>query len=513
MRNRGEHRRHRDVGGRRSAHPTHPLRLRSPAQLRLSSSPAVGGWAFTPSRVVPRVVHWPCGKARGGELGRGGGLANRGEDAADGLRVGDEGDGLHRGATARAGGDVELVDPGEQTRKGHSASASRVCAGRGRRPTGVVGNSDGRGAQRRRGRREGVDLVDAAVQFGERFDLSAQSCARGEDAAVANLVDAGRGDQSGEALAELGAREDDVGGAVGPAAPELEREPAVGETLEAMVGDGRPAHVAEDALALLASLRGDGDAGVEIETEAGLGAVGFVVVTAVTAVATTDGIGQRAEAEGCLAGPQAGSEQAADGGGIAGGEEGLLLGESVEVEVDVTVDAGERETALAETFLEAEAGVPGDSDEVAADGRWEGVPAELSVVAQGKNAVRGERVEVKVEVGGTAKTLDPDDRPGEGLGGRKAERAVGGETPPAEEAVGEVADEAGEEAGVVGEEVPQRWGEREDPLPGGDVWDKVVDDEGRNVGSAASHAGGAEAAALAREGDESVEAAAALSRR
>lgn len=178
-------------------------------------------------------------------------------------------------------------------------------------------------------------------------------------------MDALRRHERRQTLAQLGAREDDVGGAIGPGASQLEGITTVGEPLQAAIGDGRTAHVAQDALALLAAASGDGDRGVEVEAEAGVGA-GTIAVGLVR----QRGVNGRAEPEGGFASALPGGEDAADGGGIAGGEQGLTLGEGVEV--DVAVNAGKGEAAPAESFLEAEADVPGDGALVASGRRGGG---------------------------------------------------------------------------------------------------------------------------------------------
>ena len=63
------------------------------------------------------------------------------------------------------------------------------------------------------------------------------------------------------------------------------------------------------------------------------------------------------------------------------------------------------------------------------------------------------------------------------------------------------------ERGVVGEAIAEREGQREHPLPHGDLRQDPIHQVGGCVGHTPPAAGGTEAAALAREGDDAVQAA------
>ena len=80
-----------------------------------------------------------------------------------------------------------------------------------------------------------------------------------------DLTDALGWHEGGQALAQLHAGDDDVSGAVGPGPSQLEGATAVGEYLQAAIGDRWPAQVTQDALALFAAVIGDRNGGVEGE--------------------------------------------------------------------------------------------------------------------------------------------------------------------------------------------------------------------------------------------------------
>jgi len=78
-------------------------------------------------------------------------------------------------------------------------------------------------------------------------------------------------DQSAEALNQRLRAVDDVRGAVGEGALEAEGDAAVGQDLEAVVGERRSRDVPDEPLERVASARGDRHPGVEVEApEAGL---------------------------------------------------------------------------------------------------------------------------------------------------------------------------------------------------------------------------------------------------
>ncbi len=71
----------------------------------------------------------------------------------------------------------------------------------------------------------------------------------------------------------------------------------------------------------------------------------------------------------------------------------------------------------------------------------------------------------------------------------------------------EGAQDLAREPRIPGAAIAKRIGQREHPLPDRDLGQHPIDEMGRGVGHAAAAAGGAEAAAFAREGDQAVVAA------
>jgi hypothetical protein len=77
------------------------------------------------------------------------------------------------------------------------------------------------------------------------------------------------------------------------------------------------------------------------------------------------------------------------------------------------------------------------------------------------------------------------------------------------QAAGEGGEQLAGEGGVVGSSVAQPVGQREHPLAQGHGWDHVVDEVLGELRHPLAAAGGAEAPAFARKGDQAVEAAGA----
>ena len=97
-------------------------------------------------------------------------------------------------------------------------------------------------------------------------------------------------------------------------------------------------------------------------------------------------------------------------------------------------------------------------------------------------------------------TIDRHAAPGSSDGAALAgAAAVGGE-----DLEHEPAQDRGREAGIEGEAVAQGERKRQDPLAYGDLGEDPVDEVGGGIGHAATAAGGAEPAPLAREGDEAI---------
>jgi uncharacterized protein (DUF697 family) len=111
-------------------------------------------------------------------------------------------------------------------------------------------------------------------------------------------------------------------------------------------------------------------------------------------------------------------------------------------------------------------------------------------------------VEVEIQVHRGAEALE--ERDGAALVAALAELASHAPAGLGEQRTQERAQDLAGEAGVVGAAVAQRVGEGEHPLADRHLGEHAVDEMRRGVGHAASAAGGAEAAPLAREGDEAL---------
>ena len=94
-------------------------------------------------------------------------------------------------------------------------------------------------------------VLAAGVRRHARHDSAALARGRAKDPVVANEVEARRGDEGNESLDELPGLEDDVGRAVAPAVLQAVQEPPALEAREALRRDGRPGHVAAEALEAL----------------------------------------------------------------------------------------------------------------------------------------------------------------------------------------------------------------------------------------------------------------------
>jgi len=121
------------------------------------------------------------------------------------------------------------------------------------------------------------------------------------------------------------------------------------------------------------------------------------------------------------------------------------------------------------------------------------------------DAVEHERVEVNVAVQRAAEALDEGD--GAALRARNLALLARAATQRREDAAHEDAEHGLHQRCVVGEPVAQREGQREHPLAHGHLGQHAIDEVRGGVGHTAAAAGGAEAAALAREGDDAVETA------
>lgn len=125
----------------------------------------------------------------------------------------------------------------------------------------------------------------------------------------------------------------------------------------------------------------------------------------------------------------------------------------------------------------------------------------LSARTRDVDSVEHQRVEVDVEVEGRAGTLDGGDCAD--VGGPVASGA--GEAPQGHADGADVlAEDGAGQLGVPGEVAAEGVGEAENPVADRDWWEDAVDQVRGRVRHATPHAAGAEAAALAAEGDQDV---------
>ncbi len=121
------------------------------------------------------------------------------------------------------------------------------------------------------------------------------------------------------------------------------------------------------------------------------------------------------------------------------------------------------------------------------------------------DAVEHERVEVDVQIQRITEALHE----GDGAALAACERHAGSRAPPqrGEDGAHEEAEHRARERAVVGQAVAQGKGQRQHPLPHGDLGQHAVDEVCGGVGHAAAAARRAEAAALAREGHDALASA------
>jgi hypothetical protein len=196
----------------------------------------------------------------------------------------------------------------------------------------------------------------------------------------------------------------------------------------------------------------------------------------------------------------------ARGGGVAGGEDRLLLSERIAL----FADAVERATVTREHAEECGMGPRGDLRHVLAAGRGQRVEDERALRVAHVDAVERQRVEVHVEAQRAVGALDECDGADEGvLHTAQAEMTLSAPAQRARERTDEGVEHVGAQAPVVREWVAQGPRQRAHPLANGHFGQDRVDEVRREVAHSAPETRRTEAAALAREGDKHLVAAAA----
>jgi hypothetical protein len=382
----------------------------------------------------------------------------------DPLRDGRGDDGSQQ-APATAAGALEDVEV-----EGVAEEGGPVDAGPGRWPgRGLLREGELRARWRRRGRR--------LARAGETDDDRAETGVGPEDAMEADEVPARRRQEGGEALHQLGGGEDEGRGTRVRGPAEAVGVAAVIETGETLLGEGPAGTVAAEALEAVPV--GLGDEGVGVEREAVDDGEATVVLPRLHG---GEGLGGSGEGERLLEGLGAELLDVAVGGSV-----GVEEAPDVELSGDATGEGG------------------GDAGDVGGRGRRQGDEADGAVVDFGEEAVRAEDVEVRRQLEGAAEVL------GEGDGARVETagdaEAAGEATLEAPDALEEGLQDEVEEGRVLEGEPAEAEGEGEGPLAVGGLREDVVDEVLRGEGRFPAVAGGAVAAALAREADEELLAA------
>ncbi len=307
---------------------------------------------------------------------------------------------------------------------------------------------------------------------------------------VADLVGAGGRDEGDQAAQKLVRLEHELCRAVAPAMAQVVKQPAIGQTFQAIGRHGRSRDIAAEAFEAAAIAGGDGDIGVQGEAHGGgaAGCSGCRHILGVDAVAAPGG----ASAAGGQSADRVGSETC---------ELGLCGGERVGVGgVGFAAEAA----ALQKTRDPAGDALD-DAPHLVILRRRQSPEAHARPAVAFVDAVEHERVEVHVEVQRVAEALDE----GHGASPGPPDRAVlpGTAAVGGEHSTDELPQHHRCEGGIVGEAVAQGVGECQDPLADGHLGEHAVDEVGGGVGHAAAEAGGAEPASLAGEGDDLITSA------
>ena len=365
------------------------------------------------------------------------------EDGAGRLGVGEEGEDAHIGSALGAAEGEGLVNAGQEL----SPAGAGGGAGEGECgavPSGVLVSV---GRSLRVGSFDGLYVQPLAS---EGDDAGTEPCVGGEDAVVAVAVDPGRRDQPGEGVEELKGREGEEGtpvrGGTGWLVEHAADAGVIGPpsrpALDAqpVEGEGRSGAVAEEPLATSAIGGADADGSVEAEAAGALPGEHVVHGVRLEEAAAVEEAEDAALDDGC------------ECGGVSGGEVGRL------------------------------------------------VEAHLAVLGLSEHAVEDHHVEVEVGVEGRAEAVEEGDRPDlrvrPGAGAAVAEAGADGAEQDPEYGAGE--------SGVVVEEGADPLGDGEDPLADRERREDVVVQVRGDFHHPAGVAGGADAAALAREGDQAL---------
>jgi hypothetical protein len=194
-------------------------------------------------------------------------------------------------------------------------------------------------------------------------------------------------------------------------------------------------------------------------------------------------------------------DAAGDGGTVELGEERVLLGQRIRLR---RIRAGAEATAHEEA-RDASGDLTHQPLDLGVVGRRQRMEAQGAVRPGRVDAVEQQRVEVDVQVEGVAEALDEGDRAA--LAVDDAPLLARTPLERREDRAHEDSQHGARERRVVGEAVAEREGQREHPLPHGNLGQHPLDQVRCRVRHAPGAARRAEASAFAGEGDDAVESA------
>jgi len=212
------------------------------------------------------------------------------------------------------------------------------------------------------------------------------------------------------------------------------------------------------------------------------------------------GVDAVAHAEHTLAAAGTRRDAARDRGGVERREQRLFRRQRVVVGCVVA------EPTTLEQARQAPCDLPRHAFHLGVVGWRERVEAQRSFGGPRVDAVEQQRVEVDVQVQRVAEALHEGD--GSAMPARDRPLLPGAAPQRREDAAHEDVEHVAHERRVVGKPVAERKGQREHPLPHRHLGQHAIDEMRSGVGHAAPAARRAEAAALAREGDDAIEPAA-----
>ena len=212
------------------------------------------------------------------------------------------------------------------------------------------------------------------------------------------------------------------------------------------------------------------------------------------------GVDAVAHAEHTLAAAGTRRDAARDRGGVERREQRLFRRQRVVVGCVVA------EPTTLEQARQAPCDLPRHAFHLGVVGWRERVEAQRSFGGPRVDAVEQKRVEVDVQVQRVAEALHEGD--GSAMPARDRPLLPGAAPQRREDAAHEDVEHVAHERRVVGKPVAERKGQREHPLPHRHLGQHAIDEMRSGVGHAAPAARRAEAAALAREGDDAIEPAA-----